>query len=600
MKKGWAVLRVLYAVAAAAAMALAAQSCDTVDGFKEGEEAVTWREKSQLVFSAAAETTDFSFTAREAWTVRSDDESVVTITSGTSGPKGRCRIFLSVSENNTGAARKADIRITVEGYEPEILVTVNQSDTVEGDYAVNVQKIDPILAEYYLWNDEYVTLTRDFAQPYDEFLSTTLLSMTTNGEDGSIDQNGRHTKLYSYITRTPSSRTRSVISKTAVPTYGVLNVILVQFYDKNGKPTNEYAFCVMGVYPNTPAERAGIRRGTWILKSDGKALTAENVNSLYSEMVYSPTSGKSLKLTIMDEYSAEAERRDVTIAPSTMSLNPVLFSKVIERGASKIGYLVYSDFEASFDDELLAEIHKFQSAGIDELVLDLRVNGGGHVISSQMLSSIIAGSAGDGKICMKERYNQERMDAMGYSFPDNMYSYEFGPDAAHKGELISKYSRSDYLSLSRVYLLVSGLTASASELVFTALRGIDFPVTLIGERTEGKNVGMEPQDFSYEGYDYSFYPITFRTYNAKNEYCDPDGTVPDIEADEWTDGNSSFWPWGSENDPLLSLAIADITGERPERTRAAERADGMQARRERLFRSPRGGMIAPHRTTNAE
>ena len=596
MRKSLAIFRVVCAAAAAVAMALTVPSCDTIEGLAEGTDAVTWREQTQLTVSAAAATYDFSFTARDSWSVRSDDETMLTVVSGTNGPKGRCKITIALNENRSGAVRSANVWIAVEGYEPEVLVAVTQSDTVEGDFDVNSTRIDPALSEYYLWNDEYVKMTRDFAQPYDEFLQNTLLAMKTNGEDGGVRQSGRY--LYSYITRSITSR--SIIAKTKEPTFGVQNVILVAFYDRNNKPTGEYALCISGVYPDTPADRAGIRRGTWVLKVDGKALTADNVNSVYSDLVVAPTVGKSLKLTIMDEYTAEAGQRDVTISASSMSLNPVLHSEIITAGNSKIGYLVYGDFEASYDDELLAEIGRFRSEGIDELVLDLRVNGGGHVVSAQMLASIIAGRAGDGKICMKEEYNPARMAANGYSFPDKMYGYEFGPDAAHKGEAISKYSREDYLSLSRVYVLVSGTTASASELTFMALRGIDFPVTLIGERTEGKNVGMEPQDFTYGAYDYSFYPITFRTYNAKNETCDPNGTVPDYEINEWTEGGNSFWPWGSENDPLLAKALTLITGERRQQTRAVVSGRDRGAVRERVFSSPRGGIIAPRRDAQTE
>ena len=122
----------------------------------------------------------------------------------------------------------------------------------------------------------------------------------------------------------------------------------------------------------------------------------------------------------------------------------------------------------------------------------------------------------------------------------------------------SQYSAADYLSLQRVWILVSGATASASELTFWALRGIDFPVTLIGERTEGKNVGMEPQNFTFGDYDYTFYPITFKIYNAKNQSCDPTGTVPDYEAGDWT--GSGYADWGADDDGMLSKALSLISG----------------------------------------
>ena len=576
--------------AAAAVVLLAAQSCDEAGGYEGGSAPVTWREHTSMSVSSAGVSFEFSFTTRAAWRAYSDNPSMLTIVSETSGPLGTNRMKVEVAGNDSGSERQCNIMITVEGYEPQPLLTVTQSVSTHSDYAVNRDYTDKLLEENYLWNDEYKRLTRNFEQEYDAFLENTLMSMKENVEDGSVDEKGNRTRLYSYITRTRAS-SRSVEKKTAEPTFGVLNVVLVSFYDQSGKPTGEYALCLQGVYPDTPAAKAGLHRGTWVLKADGKALTASNINQVFASLVASPTEGSTMRLTVMDEYSAAAEQKEVTLTAVSMALNPVLHSQVIERNGTKTGYLVYGNFEASFDDELLAEIRRFRTEGIGELVLDLRVNGGGHVISSQMLSSIIAGTQGDGKTFVKMEYNPSRMSQLGYSFPDNMFAYEFGPDAAHQGERISEYSRADYLSLQRVFILVSGSTASASELTFSSLQGIDFPVTLIGERTEGKNVGMEPRLFTCDGYEYTFYPITFRSYNAKNVSCDHHGTKPDYEVSEWTAGGNSYWPWGSDKDPVLGKALELITGVRAQPTRAA--AGAVRARPERYFRTPRGGMIAP-------
>lgn len=72
------------------------------------------------------------------------------------------------------------------------------------------------------------------------------------------------------------------------------------------------------------------------------------------------------------------------------------------------------------------------------------------------------------------------------------------------------------MNLSKVYCLVSGQTASASELVINSLRGIDIEVILIGEQTNGKNVGMEGTEFTTKAGTYEFFPITFQSYNAKD------------------------------------------------------------------------------------
>lgn len=590
MRRFFLLLRVL---CIAAATAVCMQSCDEVSGFEKGSEAVTWRESDTKNVSSAQSTFTFSFTAREAWQVVSDRTDMLTVISSASGTKGRGTVSCAVSENQTGSTRTAHLLITVEGYGSETLLTVVQTDSRHADYDVNAQKIDPLLAEYYLWNDEYKALKRTYEQPYDDFVEKTLLSMKTNGEDGNTYSDGSR-YLYSYIVRTPASgASRSVLDKETEPTFGIVNVMAVTLVDSSGKDTGSRAFCLSGVYPGTPAANAGLKRGSWILEYDGKKLTQTSMYDAFAALVASPRAGESHKLTVVDEYSADAEQKTVTLTAADMSLNPVLYSDVIESDGMKIGYLVYANFEASFDDELLAEIRKFKSAGISDLVLDLRVNGGGHVISAQMLASIIAGQQGIGKDCLKYEYNPDRMKKMGYSKPDKMETLKFGPDAAPKDH-ISNYTTSDYLSLSRVYVLVTGSTASASELTFTSLRGIDFPVTLIGERTEGKNVGMEPQLFKYDGYDYQFYPITFRYFNAKNATCDPDGTKPDYEIDEWSAGRSSYRNWGSDGEPFLSKALELITGHsQASLTRSAEEPSFRGVPSGVTLRTGRGGLIAP-------
>ena len=59
------------------------------------------------------------------------------------------------------------------------------------------------------------------------------------------------------------------------------------------------------------------------------------------------------------------------------------------------------------------------------------------------------------------------------------------------------------------------------------------PVTLIGSKTNGKNVGMNVFSWSnVDGFDYEFAPISFQGYNAKKQSVDPKGITPDHAVDE--------------------------------------------------------------------
>jgi hypothetical protein len=113
-------------------------------------------------------------------------------------------------------------------------------------------------------------------------------------------------------------------------------------------------------------------------------------------------------------------------------------------------------------------------------------------------------------------------------------------------------------------------TASAAELVINSLRGIDFPVKLIGCKTEGKNVGMTVSETTYNGRRFQFSPVTFWVKNAKDFGDYPDG----IEPDEYVNNDNtlttddadnvfpySFSDWGNmDYNIALQWAYCDITG----------------------------------------
>ena len=65
------------------------------------------------------------------------------------------------------------------------------------------------------------------------------------------------------------------------------------------------------------------------------------------------------------------------------------------------------------------------------------------------------------------------------------------------------------MGLKTVYVLTSQTTASDSEMVINGLRGLGLEVNLIGQRTNGKNVGMEGVVRSFYNYDFYLYPVSF-------------------------------------------------------------------------------------------
>lgn len=225
---------------------------------------------------------------------------------------------------------------------------------------------------------------------------------------------------------------------------------------------------------------------------------------------------------------------------------------------------VYDSFDAAYDDELLAAVKKLKDGNITDMVLDLRNNGGGHVISSNMLSTCIAGAACQGKVYEYYRYNDSRMATVEKTARETGKEYDTAAkkffDEFYYGDYYGVDLRNYALNMTRLYVLVTGNTASSSEAVINTLRGLDgFTVKLIGEKTNGKNVGMEVSKFTVGNYSYELAPISFQGYNAKQVTVDKNGLAVDTACEEW---DGELKDYGDRSEPMLAAALSQITGQK--------------------------------------
>ena len=174
-----------------------------------------------------------------------------------------------------------------------------------------------------------------------------------------------------------------------------------------------------------------------------------------------------------------------------------------------------------------------------------------------VLGPCIGGAACRNKVFQFYRYNEECMAS--WEQTAELFGQKYDPAAERFYE---KFYDGNYygvdltdrtLGLGRLFVLATGSTASASEALVNGLRGIGFEVTLIGERTNGKNVGMNVFEWrDLEGYDYEFAPITFQGYNAEMRTVDPAGIEPDFAVSETESGwFEDFGP----GEPLLRKAL---------------------------------------------
>lgn len=536
------------------------------------------------------------FTAAAEWTASTRASwCSVTPASGSAG-KNSLKVQVTSATQNE---RTATITLSVSGYSPATFQVTQQKDSGEAseDMEVNA-KVDEYLKEMYLWNEEYKTLALDFTKDYESFFYDALGSMTTNTLDKKpyTGSDGRqYYSLFSYIEKlnpVAETRTTKLVDKELAYSFGVTGLYPVRFLKADGSVDSFYFF-VQGVYPDSPAAEAGIRRGSMIRYINGNELDMDNWQAYYYDLMLPEG---TIGLHIGAEHKGSNELLEADVTSRGMYCNPVIHSQVEEYEGRKIGYLVYDNFDAGFDAELFEVFKDFKQQNIDDLVLDLRYNGGGHTISANLITSCIAAEASVGNVFANLRLNDERMAKATESETQELFAYN---KYANLGTSLSAGG----LGLKRVYCLVGSNTASASELVINSLRGIDVEVILIGETTLGKNVGMEYTDMKIGGNTYRVVPITFQCYNAKGFGDYEKGFAPDVELVEtknpsYPDAFYIYRPYGDHEELLYAKALELITGKNPmPETRSADAVflRGRKLKAPAIYRPGHEGMLMEHK-----
>ncbi len=424
-----------------------------------------------------------------------------------------------------------------------------------------------ILSYYYLWNEEVKAIKPAYETDYQSFLTNVLSAVKVNTLDGKVYNGSR--MFYSYISSAPVTRAGSF---TFAPTYGMsIRAYAFNIQTQTGT-TLRYFARIQYVTPNSPAAQAGLKRGDWIGRIDGKQILATNFSDINKLLPTNSSSVKVLKCSFTANatgdgviFKEEAENKAVTLTRATVEENPIHTHKVLTtNGGAKVGYLLFNQFKRGYDEsdlensdeyeqQLRTVFAEFKSAGVEELVLDLRYNGGGYVSTAQLLSSMIAPQSKLGSKWLECRPNASRKS--------NWYNLLAAAEVADCN-----------LSLPRLYVIASESSASASELMINNLRGLDVEVIHIGSKTEGKVVGMEVIDHLFNStdkaifgnYQYTIHPVTFRSYDAKGTSNYENGLIPNHFYDEYMDEQSLRWiEWGELGDPsepMLRIALDKIDG----------------------------------------
>ena len=335
----------------------------------------------------------------------------------------------------------------------------------------------------------------------------------------------------------------------------------IRYQSVNINSNNDIILYVRHVANNSPADNAGIKRGDIVNAIDGITINASNFNDVIGRL-----NNETIKLSFVSENGGTLTFiEDKTITAIVLSENPVFLEKIFnDIAGKKVGYLVYNGFRTSYNDELNDAFLFFKNENVDELILDLRLNGGGSVSTSAYLSSMIYANAGLDKFA-DLKFNSKHSEEDGsYNFQNTLNV--FNTDNVKTGEqTINRLN-----TLSRLYVLTSSSTASASEMVINGLKPYMNSVKLVVTTTYGKNVGsvmlfdsptsdFRKQSTANPKHLNAMQPIVFQIFNKNGESDYTQGFAPDIEVKEYQFWNNIL-PFGDENEVVLKAALDDIRG----------------------------------------
>jgi carboxyl-terminal processing protease len=359
--------------------------------------------------------------------------------------------------------------------------------------------------DLYLWFDEVQDQNpAGFTTDLDYFAVLKTTATTASGSP-------KDKFHFTYATATWEALSQSGV----VPGYGANFVIIAS------TPPREVVIAYTEPGSAAAIAPASLARGAQILTVDGVDLVNANdqtsINTLNAGL--SPqTVGESHVFSILD--AGAATPRTVTLVSANITETPVQNVLTIPTSTGAVGYMLFNDHIATAESELVAAFNQLKSAGVTDLVLDIRYNGGGYLDIASEVAYMIAGPTPTaGQTFELDQFNSK------YPTTNPVTQTALTPLGFHtttQGFSLTAGAALPTLNLARVFVLTTAGTCSASESIINSLRGVNIQVIEVGTTTCGKPYGFYPADNCAVTY----FSIQFQGVNAQNFGDYPDGFTP--------------------------------------------------------------------------
>jgi carboxyl-terminal processing protease len=301
---------------------------------------------------------------------------------------------------------------------------------------------------------------------------------------------------------------------------------------------------VAEAFEGAPALNAGIDRGAQIVAIGTSTATLRTVSSILASQgtagVTEALGPSAVGTTRVLRISDAAGTRDLTVAMADFALTPVSSrygAKVLDDGGRKVGYVNLRTFISTADPALRAAFAQFKAAGITQVIVDLRYNGGGLVSIAQLMGDLMGA-------------NRAATDVFDYMV--------FRPEKSVENETRFFQPKTESIAPTRIAFIGTGGTASASELVVNAfIPYLHANAGLIGTNTYGKPVGQIAVDRA--ACDDRLRVIAFATQNAAHQGNYFSGLASTVEA-SCRAGDDISLPLGDPREASTKAALDFLAG----------------------------------------